>query len=228
MHHSIELTELHVKLGNVSVLQGVNIEAKPYEFISIVGANGAGKTTLLKVVNGTLKPSEGKVRVLGHDLSQYRDLNFVRKDIGVVPQKSNSSRFPIRVDEAVLMGRYGKIGLIRKPNKSDWDKAHEAMEAVGIGRFAMKLIDELSGGEQQKVAVARALAQEPLILLLDEPTTYLDSSSHCEIMETIHAIHHQRGLTTLLVSHDSRLVDQYSNKTYLLEGGKSHLIRSMG
>jgi len=228
MHHSIELTELHVKLGNVSVLQGVNIEAKPYEFISIIGANGAGKTTLLKVVNGTLKPSEGKVRVLGHDLSQYRDLNFIRKDIGVVPQKSNSSRFPIRVDEAVLMGRYGKIGLIRKPNESDWDKAHEAMEAVGIGRFAMKLVDELSGGEQQKVAVARALAQEPLILLLDEPTTYLDSSSHCEIMEAIHAIHHQRGLTTLLVSHDSRLVDQYSNKTYLLEGGKSHLIRSMG
>jgi ABC-type cobalamin/Fe3+-siderophores transport system ATPase subunit len=225
MHHSIELTELHVRLGNVSVLQGVNIEAKPYEFVSIIGANGAGKTTLLKVVNGTLKPSGGKVRVLGHDLSQYRDLNFLRKDIGVVPQKSNSSRFPIRVDEAVLMGRYGKIGLIRKPNKSDWDKAHEAMEAVGIGRFAMKLIYELSGGEQQKVAVARALAQEPLILLLDEPTTYLDSSSHSEIMETIHAVHHERGLTTLLVSHDSRLVEHFSDRIYLLEDGKSHLTR---
>jgi ABC-type Mn2+/Zn2+ transport system ATPase subunit len=228
MHHSIELAEILVRLGNVSVLQGVNIEAKPYEFVSIIGANGAGKTTLLKVVNGTLKPSEGKVCVLGHDFSQYKDLNFLRRDIGVVPQKSNSNRVPIRVEEVVLMGRYGKIGLMRKPSKSDWDKAFQSMEAVGIERFAKKLVYELSGGEQQKVALARALAQEPLILLLDEPTTYLDSGSHSEIMETIHAIHHQRGLTTLLVSHDSRLVEQYGDKTYLLEGGKSHLIRSMG
>jgi ABC-type cobalamin/Fe3+-siderophores transport system ATPase subunit len=225
MHHSIELAKIYVRLGNVSVLQGVDIEAKPYEFISIVGANGAGKTTLLKVVNGTLKPSKGKVCVLGHDLSQYRDLNFLRRDIGVVPQKSNSSRVPIRVEEAVLMGRYGKIGLMRKPKKSDWDKAYEAIEAVGINPFAKKLVYELSGGEQQKVALARALVQEPLILLLDEPTTYLDSSSHSEIMEAIHTIHHQRGLTTLLVSHDSRLVEQYSDKIYLLRDGKSHLVK---
>ena len=225
MHHSIELVEIYVRLGNVSVLQGVDIEAKPYEFISIVGANGAGKTTLLKVVNGTLKPSKGKVCVLGHDLSQYRDLNFLRRDIGVVPQKSNSSRVPIRVEEAVLMGRYGKIGLMRKPKKSDWDKAYEAIEAVGIDRFAKKLVYELSGGEQRKVALARALAQDPLILLLDEPTTYLDSNSHSEIMETIHTIHRQRGLTTLLVSHDSRLVEHFSNRIYLLKDGKSHFIR---
>jgi ABC-type cobalamin/Fe3+-siderophores transport system ATPase subunit len=225
MHHSIELAELHVRLRNVPVLQGVSIEARPYEFISIVGANGAGKTTLLKVVNGTLKPSKGKVCVLGHDLSQYRDLNFLRKDIGVVPQKSNSTGFPIRVEEAVIMGRYGKIGLIRKPKKADWDKAYESMELVGIRQFSQKLVDELSGGEQQKVALARALAQEPLILLLDEPTTYLDSSSHSEIMETLHAIHRQRGLTTLLVSHDSRLVEHFSDRIYLLKDGKSHLIR---
>ena len=225
MHHSIELAEVYVRLGNVSVLQGVNIEAKPYEFISIVGANGAGKTTLLKIVNGTLKPSKGKVCILGHDLSQYRDLNFLRRDIGVVPQTSNSSRVPIRVEEAVLMGRYGKIGLMKKPKKSDWDKAYQSMEAVGIDRFAKKLVYELSGGEQQKVALARALAQEPLILLLDEPTTYLDSSSHSEIMETIHAAHHQRGLTTLLVSHDSHLVEHFSDRIYFLKNGKSHLIR---
>jgi ABC-type dipeptide/oligopeptide/nickel transport system ATPase subunit len=109
---------------------------------------------------------------------------------------------------------------------SDWEKAYEAMEAVGIRKFAKELVHELSGGEQQKVALARALAQDPLILLLDEPTTYLDSESRSEIMETIHMINHQRGLTTLLVSHDPHLVEQYSNKTYLLESGKSHLIRS--
>jgi ABC-type cobalamin/Fe3+-siderophores transport system ATPase subunit len=225
MHHSIELTDVHARLGNVIILQGVNLEAEPCEFISVVGANGAGKTTLLKVVNGTLKPSQGRITVMGYNLSQYKTLNFLRKDIGVVPQKSNSNRFPIRVEEAVLMGRYGKIGLMRRPKEVDWNKAYEAMKIAGIGPFSKKLVHELSGGERQKVALARALAQEPSILLLDEPTTYLDSESQSDIMETIHTIHHQRGLTTLLVSHDSNLVEKYSDKIYLLKGGKSFLIK---
>jgi ABC-type cobalamin/Fe3+-siderophores transport system ATPase subunit len=150
----------------------------------------------------------------------------LRRDIAVVLQKSNAIRFPIRVEEAVMMGRYGKVGLLRNPKPSDREKTREAMEAVGIRQFSKKLVYELSGGEQQKVALARALAQEPLILLLDEPTTYLDSTSRSEIMEIIHSLHHQKGLTTLLVSHDPYLVEQYSDKTYLLEGGKSHMIRS--
>ena len=226
MHHSIELSDVHVRLGNVEVLRGVNVEAKPWEFVSIIGANGAGKTTLLKVVNGIFKPSLGQVSVLGQDLSLCNSLSALRKDIAVVPQKPNTIQFPIRVEEAVMMGRYGKVGLLRNPKPSDWEKAYEAMEAVGIKQFLKKLVNELSGGEQQKVALARALAQEPQILLLDEPTTYLDSASRSEIMEIIHSVHHQRGLTTLLVSHDPHLVEQYSDKTYLLEGGKSHLIRS--
>jgi ABC-type cobalamin/Fe3+-siderophores transport system ATPase subunit len=225
MHHSIELTDVWVRLGQLTILQGVNVEAKPWEFVSIVGANGAGKTTLLKVVNGIFTPLKGKVSVLGKDLSLCTNLSALRKDIAVVSQKLNSIRFPIHVEEAVMMGRYGKVGLLRKPKPSDWEKAHEAMEAVGIKKFSEKLINELSGGEQQKVALARALAQDPLILLLDEPTTYLDSASRSEIMEIIHSVHHQKGLTTLLVSHDPQLVEQYSNKTYLLENGKSHLIR---
>jgi ABC-type Mn2+/Zn2+ transport system ATPase subunit len=223
MHHSVELVDIHVRFGNTEILQGVNVEAKPWEFVSIVGANGAGKTTLLKVVNGILTPSVGRVSVLGQDLHQCNKLSALRKDIAVVPQKVNSIRFPIRVEEAVMMGRYGKIGLFRKPKSGDWKKTHEAMESVGMRRFSKKLVNELSGGEQQKVALARALAQDPLILLLDEPTTYLDSTSRAEIMEIIHSVHHQKGLTTLLVSHDLSLVEQYSDKIYLLEGGKSHL-----
>jgi ABC-type cobalamin/Fe3+-siderophores transport system ATPase subunit len=226
MHHSIELIGVHVRIGNIEILREVNVEARPCEFISIVGANGAGKTTLLKVVNGIIKPFLGKVSVLDQDLSLCKSLSALRRDIAVVPQKSNTIRFPLRVEEAVMMGRYGKIGLLRNPKPNDWEKSYEAMEAVGIKQFSKKLITELSGGEQQKVALARALAQEPQILLLDEPTTYLDIASRSEIMEIIHSVHHNRGLTTLLVSHDPHLVEQYSNKTYLLEGGKSHLIRS--
>ena len=225
MHHSLELYDIHLRLGNVPVLQGISVEAAPCEFVSIVGANGAGKTTLLKIANGTLRPDKGKVIALGNDLSQFRNLNFLRKSIGVVSQKSPANRLPIRVEEAVLMGRSGKIGMMRRPGSEDRDKAYDAMRVAGIEAFAKKLVHELSGGEQQKVALARALAQEPLILLLDEPTTYLDEVSQSEIMETIHSIHHERNLTTFMVSHDSRLVEQYSDKVYLLQDGRSHLIR---
>lgn len=224
MHHSLELHDIHLRFGNVRVLQGIHVEAAPCEFVSIVGSNGAGKTTLLKIANGTLRPDRGRVVALGHDLQQHRNLHFLRKDIGVVSQKSNANRFPIRVEEAVLMGRSGKIGMMRRPSSQDRERAYEAMRVAGIEGFAKKLVHELSGGEQQKVALARALAQEPLILLLDEPTTYLDHSSQAEIMETIHSIHHERKLTTFMVSHDSRLVEQYSDKVYLLEDGKSHLV----
>lgn len=225
MHHSIELVNVYVRIGNMEILQGVFVEAKPCEFISIIGANGAGKTTLLKVVDGIFKPYQGQVMVLGQNLSLCKKLNTLRKNIAVVPQKPTPIQFPIRAEEAVMMGRYGKMGFLRNPKPTDWEKVYEAMEAVRIRSSSKKLVGELSGGEQQKVALARAIVQEPLILLLDEPTTYLDSESRLEIMEIIHSIHHQRGLTTLLVSHDSQLVEHYSDKTYLLENGKSHLIR---
>jgi ABC-type Mn2+/Zn2+ transport system ATPase subunit len=209
----------------MAVLNGVNILASPCEFVAVVGANGAGKTTLLKITNGTIQAQQGRVKVLGYDLSRSDHCHSVRKEIGLVPQRTISHRFPISVEEAVLMGRYGKIGLMRRAGKVDRDKARESMETVGIFPLSKKLVHELSGGQQQKVALARALAQEPSILLLDEPTTYLDADSSSEIMETIHTIHHQRRLTTLLVSHDPQWIDQYCNKIYLLKEGKSCLTR---
>jgi ABC-type cobalamin/Fe3+-siderophores transport system ATPase subunit len=219
MHHSIELLDIHVSLGGTPVLRGAFIEAQPCEFVAVVGPNGAGKTTLLKIVNGTLRPEQGKVIVFGHDFSVCRDPNSLRREIAFVPQKSNHHRFPLRVEDAVLMGRYGKIGLMHRPTDKDRATAHDAMKLTGILRFARKLVSELSGGEQQKVSLARALAQEASILLLDEPTTFLDGPSRAEIMETIHAMHHERGLTTLMVSHEPEWVEQYADKIYLLKDG---------
>jgi len=225
MHHSIELEDVHARFGHMTVLDGVTILASPCEFVAVVGANGAGKTTLLKIANGTIRAQQGRVKVLGYDLSRSNHCHSVRKEIGLVPQRTISHRFPISVEEAVLMGRYGKIGLMRRPSQADREKASESMRAVGIFPLVKKLVHELSGGQQQKVALARALAQEPSILLLDEPTTYLDADSSSEIMDTIHTIHHQRRLTTLLVSHDPQWIDQYCDKIYLLKDGKSCLTR---
>ena len=228
MEYCIRISDIHVQLNGHYILRGVNLQVQSGEFVSIVGENGAGKTTLLKVVCGILKPSKGQVYVFGYDLSQYKSLTLLRKEIGVVPQRSVSHRFPICVEEAVLMGRYGKIGLMRRPKRVDWEKAHEALKLMGISQYARSLVYQLSDGEQQKVALARALAQEPSLLLLDEPTTYLDNESRSEIMETIHSIHQGKKLTTLLVSHDTHWVTRFSDKIYQLKGGESSLVEGIG
>ena len=219
MHHSVELFDVHVSIEGSPVLRGVTIEAKPCEFVAIAGANGTGKTTLLKVINGTLAPYSGRVIVLHEDLINHPNPNALRREIAFVPQKTNHHRFPLRVEEAVLMGRYGKIGIMRRPTREDLAFAAGAMRLTGILPFARKLVRELSGGEQQKVSLARALAQRASILLLDEPTTYLDAPSRSEIMETIHRIHHERELTTVMVSHEPEWVVQYADKVYLLKDG---------
>ncbi|MCX8021847.1 MAG: ABC transporter ATP-binding protein [Syntrophorhabdaceae bacterium] len=216
MHHSVELKGVDISIGGLPLLRDVNIEAMPCEMVAIIGANGTGKTTLLKVTNGTFRPDRGKVYVMHQDLFEHKKPEELRKEIAVVPQKSNSLRFPIKVEDAVLMGRYGKIGIMRRPKEVDRSKAYEAMSLTGITSFAKRLVHELSGGEQQKVALARALAQEPQILLLDEPTTFLDAPSKAEIMETIHNMHRQRHLTTIMVSHEEEWVKNYANKVYLL------------
>lgn len=221
MHHSIKLLDIYVSLGGVPILQGATIEAAPCELVAIVGPNGTGKTTLLKVANRTIKPDRGRVVIFGEDLTSSRNSNTARKKIAVVPQKSEYRHFPLRVEEAVLMGRYGKIGIMRKPREVDRDVAIEAMRITGIGYLAKKLVSELSGGERQKVSLARALAQEPEILLLDEPTTYLDAVSGEEIMEKIHELHHERQFTTLMVSHEPDLVSRYSDKVYSFREGRS-------
>ncbi len=221
MHHSIKLLDIHVSLGGVPILQGATIEAAPCELIAIVGPNGTGKTTLLKVANRTIKPDRGRVVIFGKDITSSRNSNAMRRKIAVVPQKSEYRYFPLRVEEAVLMGRYGKIGIMRKPQEEDRNVAVEAMRITGILHLAKKLVSELSGGERQKVSLARALAQEPEILLLDEPTTYLDAISGEEIMEKIHDLHHERQFTTLMVSHEPDLVSLYADKVYSFKEGRS-------
>jgi ABC-type cobalamin/Fe3+-siderophores transport system ATPase subunit len=161
------------------------------------------------------------VVLFGEDLTGRRNTDNVRRKIAVVPQKSTYRQFPLRVEEAVLMGRYGKIGIMRRPQDKDRAVATEAMRITGILPFARKLVSELSGGERQKVSLARALAQEPEILLLDEPTTYLDATSSKEIMEKIHKLHHERQLTTLMVSHEPDWVRMYADKVYSLKEGTS-------
>ena len=200
-------------------LQGVSLRVMAEEFIGIVGPNGAGKTTLLTIVNGLGKLISGQVRVLGHHLNPNNG-NSLRKVVGYVPQVQNiDPRMPMNVREVVMIGRYGLLGLFRKPGKHDWEIVDEMLELVGMTHLAQRPIGHLSGGEQQRVAIARCLAQEPKLFLLDEPTASLDWKAQSDILALVKQIHDSRHLTTLFVTHDLSSLPVACDRVVLMKNG---------
>jgi ABC-type cobalamin/Fe3+-siderophores transport system ATPase subunit len=144
----------------------------------------------------------------------------LRKKVGYVAQVQNiEPRMPVNVREVVMMGRYGRLGLLRKPTKSDWRIADETLELVGMTHLAQRPIGHLSGGEQQRVAIARCLAQEPQIFLLDEPTASLDWKAQTDILRLVKLIHNTRQLTTLFVTHDLSALPVACNRVVLMKEG---------
>jgi zinc transport system ATP-binding protein len=202
----IELEHVTVTFQDLLALDDVSLSVPRGSFLALIGPNGAGKTTLLQVILGLIRPAKGSVRIFGKNRAEF---NGERRRIGYVPQlMSVDLNFPISVGEVVLMGRFGRIGLFRRPSAVDRAAALEAMKRVGIADLAERPIRRLSGGQRQRVFLARALANEPELLLLDEPTTGVDavsSESLYELLRTLHA----GGITMLVVSHDVGVVASY-------------------
>jgi len=206
-------------------LRGVSLKVKAGEFVGIIGPNGAGKTTLLTIVNGLGKLLSGRIWVLGSFLTPGNG-HSLRKKVGYVPQVENiDPRMPMNVREVVMIGRYGVLGLFRRPRKRDWEIVDEMLKLVGMTHLARRPIGHLSGGEQQRVAIARCLAQEPEIFLLDEPTASLDWKAQTEILELVKRIHDSRNLTTLFVTHDLGALPVACDRVVLMKEG---LIRAEG
>ncbi len=200
-------------------LRGVSLRVKSGEFVGIVGPNGAGKTTLLTIVNGLGKLIHGQVWVLGYQLTPGSG-HFLRKKVGYVPQLQNiEPRMPINVREVVMIGRYGLLGLFRRPGKHDWKIVDEMLELVGMAHLVRRPIGHLSGGEQQRVAIARCLAQEPALFLLDEPTASLDWRAKTDILGLVKLIHDSRHLTTLFVTHDLSCLPVACDRVVLMKEG---------
>lgn len=200
-------------------LRGVSLEVHSGEFVGIIGPNGAGKTTLLTIVNGLGKLLSGRVWVLGNYLTGGNGYSL-RKKVGYVAQVQNiDPRMPINVREVVMIGRYGLLGLLRRPGKHDWKIVDEMVELVGMSHLARRPIGHLSGGEQQRVAIARCLAQEPEFFLLDEPTASLDWKAQTDILELVKQIHGSRQLTTLFVTHDLSCLPVACNRVVLMKEG---------
>ncbi|MFC1915487.1 metal ABC transporter ATP-binding protein [Chloroflexota bacterium] len=215
----IEIKKAVVSYREDIALRGVSLKVRSGEFVGIIGPNGAGKTTLLTVVNGLGRLLSGRVWVLGHYLTPGNG-HSLRKKAGYVAQVQNiDPRMPMNVREVVMIGRYGLLGLLRRPGKHDWKVVDEMLEMVGMSHLARRPIGHLSGGEQQRVAIARCLAQEPKLFLLDEPTASLDWKAQTDILELVKLIHDSRQLTTLFVTHDLSCLPVACDRVVLMKEG---------
>ncbi|MEE8413550.1 MAG: ABC transporter ATP-binding protein [Dehalococcoidales bacterium] len=215
----IDIEDAVVSYREDVALRGVSLKIKSGEFVGIIGPNGSGKTTLLTVINGLGKLLNGRVRVLGKLLAPGNG-HSLRKKVGYVSQVENiDPRMPMSVRDVVMIGRYGMLGLLKRPGKRDWEIVDEMLELVGMTHLAQRPIGHLSGGEQQRVAIARCLAQEPVLFLLDEPTASLDWKAQTEILKLVKQIHDDRHLTTLFVTHDLSALPVACDRVVLMKDG---------
>lgn len=200
-------------------LKNINLHVNKGEFIAIIGPNGAGKTTLLETINGLLESKKGKVIVLGKELNG--DGSGIRKLVGYVPQDYSIDELtPFLVSDVVLMGRFGKIGLLKPITKNDKEIAKNMIDYLGIADLSHRPIGKLSGGQAQKVMIARALAKEPEILLMDEPFSNLDFEARKDVSEKLSHFHKSKQMTFVIVIHDIASIPKVCNRIIVMDAGK--------
>ncbi len=196
----IKIRHLDVNYNRVPILEDITLDIQEGHFVGVLGPNGAGKSTLLKVILGLVKPSAGGILVFGETPWQLRRQG---RRVGYLPQRPLSNpHFPVSVLEVVLMGRYGVMGMLSRPSRRDRQIAWDNLARLGMAHLAHRPIGELSGGEQQRVFIARALSVEPRLLLLDEPMVSLDACLQDELYELIQRLKEELQLTVIMVSHD--------------------------
>lgn len=200
---ALKIFQLSVNYEKTPVLWDISLEVPPGHLIGIIGPNGAGKSTLIKAALELIKPLSGRVEFFDKPLSE------VRQRVAYVPQRETVDwDFPITVQDLVLMGRYGHLGLFRRPTKDDIAIARHYLERVSMLEFAHRQISQLSGGQQQRVFLARALAQEADIYFMDEPFAAIDHSTEIVIMELLRELKNS-GKTVFVVHHDLNTVESY-------------------
>ncbi len=203
--------------GGKTVLKGIDIEVGKGEIVALVGPNGSGKTTLLKCLADFQQPEKGTVTIEEKDIADYT-LNEKARKLGYVPQIENLT-FPSTVFDTILMGRKPYISW--NPSKEDKRIVSDVMDKLDLKDLAMRDINELSGGQRQKVFVARALAQRPNVLLLDEPTSDLDLKHRLEVLNIIRE-QTERGISSIIAIHDLNMAVRYSDRIVMLKDGKVH------
>ena len=212
----LKINDVVFAYSSAPVLDNICLELAPSEVLGIVGPNGSGKSTLIRCIDNILKPQRGTILLDGQEVRRLSRMEIARR-MGYVPQ-SSPHIFPTTVFDTVLMGRRPHANW--RSSEQDVDKVVEVLELLGIEDFALKDFGELSGGEQQRVLLARALAQEADVLLLDEPTSNLDIRHQLEVMSIIRNLVRERGLSAIMAIHDLNLAARYADRVIMLNGGE--------
>jgi iron complex transport system ATP-binding protein len=215
---NLRISGIDCYYGSIKALDNVNFSVREGEFVGILGPNGSGKTTALRAISRTLKPRVGTIFLDDKNIYEIENRE-VAKNVAVVPQESIST-FDFTTLDIVLMGRNPYIDRFRQESREDLAIAKRVMELTNTWSFAERPVNELSGGEKQRVIIARALTQEPKILLLDEPTSHLDISNQLEIMDLIKHLCETKKLLIVAVFHDFNLAARYCDSIILLKEGK--------
>ena len=203
----ISIKGLWVFRGEHAVLEDIHLDLEAGDFLGLIGPNGGGKSTLLKVMLGLIKPDRGEARIFGLPPAAARG------GVGYLPQKTVFDHsFPVKVLDVVLMGRFSRSGLLHRYGRDDREAALRALQAVGMAGRAGREIGALSGGEQQRIFVARSLVSDPRLLLLDEPTSGVDSAQQKEFYDLLCHLNRDLSIAIVLVSHDVTAISTYVSK----------------
>ena len=214
----IEAHSISFRYHEAWVLQEVSFRVEKGEFVGVIGPNGSGKTTLLKLLYGLLAPQRGEILFELVPMKKM-DRRDIAKRIAVVAQETQLL-FPFSVLETVLMGRSPYLGRLLFESGKDLEIARKAMEWTKILPFSERPVEELSGGERKRVFIARALAQEPEVILLDEPTANLDIEHQIDFLDLILTLNRERGLTIVMASHDMNIASEFCDRLILLQEGR--------
>jgi iron complex transport system ATP-binding protein len=217
MEPILKISNIGFRYGDKQVIDNVCLDVYPGEIIGILGPNGSGKSTLLRLMDGVLTPQRGEIEINGRPYCRLNRKELAR-EVAMVSQEHHF-RFSFSCIEVVMMGRFPHLKAMQFENKNDLAVAMDALMATHASEFAERSIHELSGGERQRVLISRALAQEPRIMLLDEPTSFLDLKFKREIFRLVSSLSREKGLAVVIVSHDIDLVSQYCNRIILLKHG---------
>jgi len=210
----ISIKDLTFSYKSNKILDDLNISVDGSEIVSLVGPNGSGKTTLIKCIDRILKP-RGSILLEGREVQEMKQQEIARQ-IGYVPQ-SSATPLATTVFDTVLMGRRPHIGW--RVSDFDLDKVSDTLERLNLQDLAMRDFGQLSGGQKQKVLIARALVQEPTVLLLDEPTSNLDMKHQLDVLETISSMVKEKGISAVMAIHDLNLAARFSDKLVMLKKG---------